>query len=621
MTTPENLGFKKPTGDDYLRFGDDAISQNADASAAMFDRINRDYAPLIGLVDDLTDAKWYRGNVSAGGEVDSLRGTAKQGRYRINSTSVTGLPGPWIGTLDVMPNGADGRTIQTFTRSAPGSLKQFYRVYSAGNWGAWNPSTWFAGLLTIGTDFDTLLEPALYGIQATTHPKMPVSEVGTLEVLPSSGNVTHRFTERLPPFTVWMRAYGGSTWTQWAKQNTGGGGGTGATINGYSIPQRTDLDAQPTVEESKPATEIMSSLSVDRLRGWNANTSAFSQTTDEGKTWEPVKDKDDTNVFAGSTVESVLPLDNGEILVSCLRGNISRREIWVSTNMDNPDTRTFTKTKTARAQYIKFTSAWSLATHGPIVLANEYGPKTPEWVSNPIAAGDNARHTFLSLDYGRTWSTIFDLNAYLTDVQSHTSTDGQHLHGVAWDAYWDRIWVTFGDNLGGAGSNGIVYSDDLGETWETAHYFSGPSSPHQVVGIQPMPQCILFYGDMGPDVVRIDRAEGKHKAEGYQTPIAYQTPAGGKHLCQGFTRIKRLGDDAPALATFGAEGQAGPSFAIATMDGYTFKEIWRDDVNNPSGMGARSIVGPTLRGNVIISANDKKVPGKWSKITAPAPGY
>jgi len=365
----------------------------------------------------------------------------------------------------------------------------------------------------------------------------------------------------------------------------------------------------------------MMSMSKDRMRGWNQNTSNISETLDDGETWTQINDKDGANPFTGATVESVRQLDNGELLVTCLRGSTSRREIWVSANLDVPTARTWARTYEARAPFIKFTSAWSQDDYGRIVLVNEYGPKTPTWTGQPVSEGENARYTLLSTDYGVTWSTVFDLNNYLTNTQSRASVDNQHLHGVAWDPYWDRIWVTFGDNSGGNGSNGIVYSDDLGATWKTAHFYVGTTPPHQVVGIQPMPKCVLFFGDMGPDVVRIDRSEGRSKTGGYATPVAWDSTAPGKHLCQGFMRARREGDDAPLFAAWSSEGATAPSFAVATLDGYTFKEIWRDPVDQPNGFGPRSIIGPTIRGKVIIASNDQKVAGMWSEIRAEAAGY
>lgn len=49
------------------------------------------------------------------------------------------------------------------------------------------------------------------------------------------------------------------------------------------------------------------------------------------------------------------------------------------------------------------------------------------------------------------------------DLGSVTNGVGVHLHGVAFDKYWNRIWLSHGD--GAFGRNGLFYSDDFGKTW------------------------------------------------------------------------------------------------------------------------------------------------------------
>ncbi|MDJ0321819.1 hypothetical protein [Pseudarthrobacter sp. PS3-L1] len=584
-------------------------------------------APNLSAQDSrltkLEAEKFVRTGITTLAEADALRGAAAVARYPVNSTAVFGA----LGNLDVYYNAADGRTKHIFMPSAPGLLQDLYRNYSGGAWSAMLPAT-RAALLPSGVDFRTLTSPATYSIQFTNHPNMPPSPTpGTLEVLPASGGVTHRFTELRSPQKVITCSLNGATWSVWSTPTStgGGGGGTPPTMNGFSIPMRAELAANAFTIQSKIPNNIMSTLSDDRTRGWNSGSADFAETLDEGKTWALVVDKNGSNVFAGATVESVITMDNGEILVTCLRGNPGLREIWTSKNIANQPTRTFSRRYVARAPYIKFTAAWSQSDRGPIVLINEYGPKTPTWDGQPVAAGENACKVLASFDYGDNFTEVFDLNDYLRTVQGRTSTDNQHLHGVAWDPYWDRIWVTFGDNSGGNGSNGIIYSDDLFETVATAQFYSGTTPPYQCVGILPMPTCVLFFTDNvpvgSPDVVRLNRSEGKTKT-GFYTPVAaFESTAAGKHLCQSFTRQNRPGDDGVAMAAFSAEGEAAPSFAVATLDGYVFKEFWRDTVNNPSGFGSRSIVGPTLRGKAILKLNDQKNPGLWTQVTIDAPGY
>lgn len=576
-------------------------------------------APLEARLDRKS---LQRGDLSGSTfDVFDLKTNEQQGRWRVTSSAVRNLPIPALGYVDMSRNSGDGRVTLIFTRSTPGPLVQYSTVLSGGAWGGWMPHGWYRGLVAAGVDFHTIRDVGVYGIQFANHPNQPAPVIGSLEVLPSSGHVLQRFTENASPHNVWTSSFNGATWSKPIRSGVADEAPPLISVNGFSLPTRGALKAYPVTITSRVSSQIMSSMSKDRLRGWNVGSASVSETRNDGATWTQLNDKDGANPFAGSQVESVRQLDNGELLITNTRGSTGRREVWVSQNLDNPTSRTFTRTLEARAPYIKFTSAWSQSDYGSIVLLNEYGPKTPTWSGQPVIAGENARYTYLSVDHGKTWATVFDLNDYLTNTQGRTSMDGQHLHGVAWDEYWDRIWVSYGDNLGGNGSNGIVYSDDLGATWKTAHYFSGASAPHQIVGIQPMPKCVLFFGDMGPDVIRIDRNEGREKVGGYATPVAFNSSAEGMHLCQGFSRAKRAGDDAPTLAAWSSEGAVGPSFAIATLDGYAFTEIWRDTVNNPSGFGSRSIVGPTARGKVIIASNDQKVSGMWSQVTANAPGY
>lgn len=174
--------------------------------------------------------------------------------------------------------------------------------------------------------------------------------------------------------------------------------------------------------------------------------------------------------------------------------------------------------------------------------------------------------------------------------------------------------------MGGNGTNGIAYSDDLGKTWDTAYTSMDTNSATQVVGIKAMPRCILFFGDMGAEVSRIDRTDSKDGP--YTLTTAYRPPESGGYLCQGHYRADRAGDDAPLLAAFSTEGSAGRDFIVATMDGYTFDIIWRNPNEIGSGRGVRHPIGPTVRGQFIATTNaaDGQV-GEWATIRIPATGY
>ena len=384
---------------------------------------------------------------------------------------------------------------------------------------------------------------------------------------------------------------------------------------------RGDLEARPATVTPVASSYTPGALSADRTRVYTSLANPPRYSDDDGQTWTDL-----TSIPGGVSVESTLLLDDGEMLVTGLVGSISRRRVWRSEGLASGKP-TWTQVLEAPYAGIKFTQAWSQSTHGRIVLVNEYGPKAGmAWpgITGNVPRGEAAVRTYLSLDYGRTFKVIFNLHDWVTTAGGRSNSDMQHLHGVAWDPYWDRIWVTYGDGMGGKGSNGVIFSDDLGDTWHFAHHTpEGSQSSFQVVGIQPMPRCVLMFGDTTPAVMRIDRAHGKHTGT-YPVDVAHDSTAAGspKHLCQGFYRGRREGDDAPLLAAFSTEGGVGQDFIVATLDGWKFEEVWRGTPTTPAGWGVRNPVGPTIRGQFLAatSANGGTT-GQWATIRIPATGY
>lgn len=384
---------------------------------------------------------------------------------------------------------------------------------------------------------------------------------------------------------------------------------------------RGELVARPATVTAVSSSYTPGALSADRTRVYTSLANPPRYSDDDGATWTDL-----TLIPGGVSVESTLLLDDGEMLVSGLVGSVNRRRVWRSSGLAS-GAPTWTQVLEAPFAGIKFTQAWSQSTHGRIVLINEYGPKAGmPWpgFEGDVPRGEAAVRTYLSLDYGRTFKVIFNLHEWVTTAGGRSNSDMQHLHGVAWDPHWDRVWVTYGDGMGGKSSNGVIYSDDLGATWRFAHHTpEGSASSFQVVGIQPMPRCVLMFGDTTDAVMRIDRTQGK-KSGTYTVDVAYRSTAVGapKHLCQGFYRGRREGDDAPLLAAFSTEGGTGQDFIVATLDGYTFTEVWRGAATTPAGWGVRNPVGPTIRGQFLAATNaNGGTTDQWATIRIPATGY
>ncbi|MBL5979038.1 exo-alpha-sialidase [Comamonas sp. NyZ500] len=366
---------------------------------------------------------------------------------------------------------------------------------------------------------------------------------------------------------------------------------------------------------SRQSMDIVDTLSADRTLGWHINGSTLRQTADEGVTWTAI------STFPSENIESVMELANGELLVSTAPADL-RRKVYVSTGYRKGGAVTFANVLTASSPSCKF-SSWGMFVDGPMVLLNEYGPKagyTWSGGSEIIEPGKNARYTYMSLDHGKTWRTIFDLNAWLPGRL------GIHLHGVAYDKWWDRIWLTFGDGThrgDGQGGSGTLYSDDLGATWHWAHDgWDGGVEGHQCVGIFPMEGCILFGSDCFPNGVhRIDRSQGKHTGL-YSIEVAFAISADDTltYLCHRIWQSKDA-PDAPVFFAFGCEKLTRPSCIVATRDGYTLSKIWEDTVAQQTGYGLRAVVGPTRRGQLIAASNDQRTAGMWSEIKGPCPIY
>lgn len=535
---------------------------------------------------------WRAGSISAS---SSLNDYASPGVYNVGNAGTGGKPTTGTGILEVFPVG--NTILQRFT-SLDAVQEIHLRSRGSGVWSPWRSQNYYRGYAIQGTDFDTYTLPNKYSITFLDHPHQPVNLGGELEVSIVSSGVVQEFMPLEENPRVFRRQKVGSAWSEWIIREFQAikTGPTRSAIRTWS-PQITDASS----------AEIITEYTKDRTVGFNGNhsTGRLMETRNEGATWTELHQFPNNFIW-------VRVLDNGELL-ACTKVDPDPRDIWLSSGYGT-DTVTWSKVLTGSAPYVTFGTAWGFSSYKNIVLIAEYGPKLPLW--NGKAVTENARYVYMSLDHGKTWATVFDLNNYLLNQMGRTDVQGQHLHGVAWDQYWDRIWVTFGDD-----TNGTVYSDNLGATWHTANDGVTAQAPNQNVGILPMPKCILFGTDVAPNgVQRINRSEGKRFGT-YPIEQAYTIDGDDgttrTHLCQAIRKVERAGDDGPALFGFGSETNPAPSFIVGTYDGYEFTKIWQDTIDQAAGMGIRTIAGPSLRGALTVGSNDQRVSNRWSKLTGP----
>ena len=565
-----------------------------------------DFATRIGQL--IKGAVWQK----PGGGFD-LNTKTVPGIYPVTALgSSLNLPENALGDLEVM--GTDTYLVQMYvTWGATRRIWVRYRNPDKTTWGDWASLRWELPSRGSDTDFNTLTMAGVVAITSAVHTNSPIALIGHLEVSVVAAFVWQRFTDVNRVTYIRNRING--TWTPWEASPSP------ATLTSLTAqvaaatrltPPRQQIGTwSPTATPASQAT-MPSTLSHDRLTAWSgdAGDGGVRETKDYGATWTVLHN------FARPTAW-VQQLGDGELLVSVGTGT-DPRELWRSNGYPNLGAgATWTKVLTATGPSITFSGSWGFSQHDNIVLVNEYGPK---FGSGGVVEGQNARYSYMSTDYGKTWRQIFDLNAYVTGFQGRAASTGIHLHGVAWDPYWDRIWITFGDDV-----NGTIYSDDLGVTWQTAFYGTTANAPWQVVGILPMPKCILFGTDTAPNgVVRIDRTGGKRGGT-YPHVQAYTIPGDDgvtrTHLCHVMYRVGRVGDDGPAILGFSAESNPAASFIVATYDGYDFKLLWQDSQVQAAGKGVRSVIGPTLTGELIASSDDQRTANMRTMWRGPAPIY
>jgi hypothetical protein len=294
-----------------------------------------------------------------------------------------------------------------------------------------------------------------------------------------------------------------------------------------------------------------------------------------------------TSAFTGG-IAGVRQLANGEILVLAgLTPPSTPGKLWLSSGWsDNTSTATFSVVLAAQGStQAYFSAGWSVDTYGPVVVAAEYGPKA--------SSTDMARYVHMSTDYGETWEIIFDLYTY-GGIGVNV-----HLHGVAYDPWWDAIWVCAGDAP--AGEPYTLVSFDRGESWREVY------TGHQFTSVVATPTAILFCSDFGTAAAD-GHGNGIYRVRRVSKTDPQVEPA---HLFDSSASITTVGtrafranhqDDAPALLAFNAGAVTGPGVIYATYDGVSFRKIF-EDVDTYANRGVSSVVGTLPDGSVLAWLN------------------
>ncbi len=342
-------------------------------------------------------------------------------------------------------------------------------------------------------------------------------------------------------------------------------------------------------------------ISKDRTLLYGAgstNNATLQQSSDEGVTWTNVK-------VMANTVTHLLELDDGEALAFI--NNFSLGAIYRSTGWSTSHT-TATWTSVLAAPGGFFNSyGLNAATFGDEKLApgtgqygvvGTYGPQT-------TGAGDQTtkgRYVYFTSDYGATWTPVFDIYTWSGNAA------GMHIHGAAYDPYWDRLWVTWGDTQLNSKTD-VVYSDDHGATWvqvPAAAVWAASGAPStnglQCTTVLPRPECILFGSDPAQGMWMIRR--NGYRSMSTPTIVFMNATGSGSTSISMHTNSVRGVKGAPILHTWSSEKTLmQPGVAASWDDGFTWHNLWTYPFSTPSS-GVGAVYGPTAKGTIILNAYD-----------------
>lgn len=261
MATAEELGYSKPVGTDEIKYGDDAISRNADRCA--------------GLYNTLFDQRWARGLMPNGSNLSTW---AENGwRYittaQNSNTMHDGTPGTpalpvsgagFYGSL----RGGTGQRVEWWVTTGASGMQT---TWNRRGGGAWKRMEWeVSGALSNTTDLDALPSGSYHVWTSAVAAALglPPSAGGVLKMdVITAGVKIMRFT----PYNLdeeWKNRRNNGPWLGWKRVDlpappaSSGSGGTGSGFK--TVPLALTL---PSVGNT---TTAITERRERYMMGWNA---------------------------------------------------------------------------------------------------------------------------------------------------------------------------------------------------------------------------------------------------------------------------------------------------------------------------------------------------------------
>lgn len=250
---------------------------------------------------------------------------------------------------------------------------------------------------------------------------------------------------------------------------------------------------------------------------------------------------------------------------------------------------------------------WGFSTYQNIVVVNDYGSQ-----------GTTGR-LWVSTDYGKTFTKKLDINT----APYNTWIVNGHLHGSAYDAVFNRIWVSTGD---GYTNTYVLYSDDLGTTWNKVQApfkdENGNSFVHtQFVGIFADTDFVLFNHDSSrAGVYRYNRGK-KSDVPKFEWVADITNHANNELATEGLyagANLFKKDGVYYALSPWHdtAKGDAGIlGKLLVSKDGYNWDVFFQDYTNPETGRGYISNASLLLVTDDYLVFNTEN--NKWVYLNKP----
>lgn len=319
-------------------------------------------------------------------------------------------------------------------------------------------------------------------------------------------------------------------------------------------------------------------LSEDGKVLWGRRGSSLIQSFDD---WETTVDVAE---FPAS-IQGIRELADGELLVSIGRDtdNDVNPRLFKSVGYDreDPEGTQFEEVLVADSPAY-FSNHWGMSVYNEIVVVSQYGSRGV------------ALYAYLSTDHGETWTRIFDLENEDIEGRPPFTTDA-HIHSIAYDPWWHRIWICCGDMANTA----IYYSEDMGESWR---HVPGSTPGPQATGIMPMEDVVLFGSDSSTNGIYGIRRTDKLDTPHYEV-LHRVNDAGRITYVYNLPFRRSYAKNMPVFfaAPYDHPTVPGPSVITMTVDGKHFYDHFSTEpfIRSGGSRGYNYVLGPTATGKIV----------------------